>query len=65
MLIEKEKIQKAKEKIGDQNADIIAEILHLEKYDSHNHKALCPFHKEDTPSFVYNHKAYNYRCFGA
>ena len=65
MLIEKEKIQKAKEKIGDQNADIIAEILHLEKYDSHNHKSLCPFHKEDTPSFVYNHKAYNYRCFGA
>ena len=65
LLIEKEKIQKAKEKLGERNADIIAEVLHLEKYDSNHHKALCPFHKEDTPSFVYMPKSYNYRCFGA
>lgn len=64
MLIDKEQIQKAKAKLGDKNADIIAELLNLEKYDVTNKKALCPWHLEDTPSFIYDSKRYRYKCFG-
>lgn len=28
------------------------------------HKALCPFHKEDTPSFSVNEKEQYFKCFG-
>lgn len=64
MLIDKEQIQKAKAKLGDKNADIIAELLSLEKYDTANKKALCPWHLEDTPSFIYDSKRYRFKCFG-
>ena len=64
MIIDKEKIDKAKKKLGEKTPDIIAELLHLEKYDSRNRKALCPFHEEDTPSFVWNPKGYYFKCFG-
>lgn len=64
MIVDKEKIDKAKKKLGEKTPDIIAELLHLEKYDSRNRKALCPFHEEDTPSFVWNPKGYYFRCFG-
>lgn len=57
---------KAKEQLGDKNAELIAETLNLEslKYDSKNKKACCPYHDEKTPSFVYNPKEYNFHCFG-
>lgn len=64
MIIDKDKLEKAKKKIGDETPDIIAELLHLEKYDSKNKKALCPFHLEDTPSFVWNSKGLYMKCFG-
>lgn len=64
ILIDKEQIQKAKAKLGDRNAEIIAELLNLEKYDSVNKKALCPWHLEDSPSFIYNPKTYSFHCFG-
>lgn len=63
MLVEKEQILKAKSKLGEKNADIIAEVLNLEKYDAVNKKALCPWHLEDSPSFIYNPKTYSYHCF--
>lgn len=63
MLVEKEKIQKAKEKLGDENARIISELLNAEQYDEHNRRALCPHHKEKTPSWIYNAKAYSFHCF--
>lgn len=65
MLIEKELIEKAKEKLGDQNAFIMADLLQLKDFDDKNFKSVCPFHDEDTPSFVYNKKLYNFHCFGA
>ena len=52
MLVEKEKIIKAKEKLGVQNAEIIREILQIENYDTRNMKGICPFHSENTPSFT-------------
>ena len=39
-------------------------MLHLEKYDAVNKKAVCPWHEEDTPSFIYNPKHYSFHCFG-
>ena len=64
MLVEKELIEKAKEKLGDENAYIIAELLDLENFDEKNLKACCPYHREDTASFIYNKKNYTYHCFG-
>ena len=54
LLIDKKDIERAKEKLGDNNATIIAELLGLEDYDDKNLKACCPYHIEDTPSFIYN-----------
>lgn len=64
MLVDRDKIQQAKEKLGDKNADIIAEILKIEKWDPKNKKGCCPWHAEDTPSFIYNPKSYSMHCFG-
>lgn len=64
MLISKEQLQKAKAKLGDRNAELIADLLHVEKWDSHNKKGCCPWHLEDTPSFIYNPKTYSTHCFG-
>lgn len=38
--------------------------MNLEKWDTVNKKACCPWHLEDTPSFIYNPKTYSYHCFG-
>lgn len=64
MIIDRDKIDEAKQKLGDLNAEIMAELLGLEDYDKRNHKSLCPFHREDTGSFVYNSKGYYFKCFG-
>ncbi len=64
MIIPIETIEQAKQALGEQNAPLIAEILSLEQYDEANHKALCKFHDEHTPSFIYNPKEFNYHCFG-
>ena len=64
MLIEKEKISKAKEKLGVDAAKIIADIVGIQQYDEHNHKGLCCFHEEDTPSLIWNPKSHSFHCFG-
>lgn len=64
MIVNKDKVAEAKEKLGDRNADIIAEELDLKDYDSKNRKACCPYHSENTPSFIYNPKNHNFHCFG-
>lgn len=65
MLIDKEKIAKAKQKIGiEKTWEIAKENLHLEKADDRNFKACCPFHNEDTPSFILNPKTMSFKCFG-
>lgn len=64
MLIEKADIEMAKKKIGDGNATIIAELLELDNFDEKNLKACCPYHNEDTASFIYNRKNYSFHCFG-
>lgn len=64
MLIDKQIIEKAKEKLGDENALLMAELLELDNFDEKNLKSCCPYHNEDTPSFIYNPKKYSYHCFG-
>ena len=39
-------------------------MLQVEKYDNKNKKGCCPWHLEDTPSFIYNPKTYGFHCFG-
>lgn len=64
MLVDKAKITKAKEKIADKTPDLIAEMLNIEKWDTHNKKGCCPFHNEDTPSFIWDRKRNSFHCFG-
>lgn len=64
MLIPKETITKAKEKLGEKAAYMIAEGLKLKEFDEKNLKACCPKHGEDTPSFIWNSKNNSYKCFG-
>lgn len=65
MVVSREDIHKAKEKLDVDNAYWMAEILELQEFDEHNLKSLCPFHKEDTPSFIYDKKRFSFHCFGA
>lgn len=39
--------------------------LGVTDYDEKNKKCCCPFHKEDTPSFIYNVRTGSAHCFGA
>ena len=64
LIVDKGLIEKAKAKLGDRNATIIAELLNLEDFNERDLKAICFYHKEDTPSFVYDKKKYRFHCFG-
>ena len=65
MNIEPEKIQEAKERLGDRNADIIVDLLHPEQYDSRRRVCCCmwPDHDDNHPSMSYNPKTYSFHCF--
>lgn len=65
MQIDREAILQAKEKLEDRNAQIIVEELGITDFDEKNMKCCCPFHQEDHASFIYNKKAFNFRCFGS
>ena len=56
MLIDRKYIDKAKQKLGDKMAFIIADELDIKDFDEKNLKGLCPFHQENTPSFIWNPK---------
>ena len=58
-----ETIEKAKEKLGDENATIMAEYLGLDDYDPVKMKARCCFHNENTPSLSYDPKTHRFHCF--
>jgi hypothetical protein len=60
----KEQIIEAKNILGEKAAHIIAEDLHIEKWDVKGLKGCCPFHKEDTGSFIWNKKDNHFKCFG-
>lgn len=64
MVIDSSKIEEAKARLGDKAADLIAEVLEIENYDSRNRKGCCPFHQERTASFIFNPKNNKFHCFG-
>lgn len=64
MIIPQELIEKAKDKMGDKAALIIANDLNFKNFDEKNLKACCHWHNEDTPSLVWNTKGNYYKCFG-
>ena len=64
MLIDKQLIIDAKDKLNSKAANIIAKDLKLKEFDETNLKSLCPFHEESTPSFVWNPKESSFHCFG-
>ena len=64
MLIPKDLIDKAKQDLGEEAARIIAKDLQLRDFDDRNLKSICPFHLEDTPSFVWNPSDNCFHCFG-
>ena len=43
---------------------VIGEYVHLINSSGRTYKALCPFHKEKTPSFIVNPDKQIYHCFG-
>ena len=62
-MVDKTLIEQAKERIGDNAADIMADVLQIENYDRKNRKGLCCFHNEKTPSFIYDSKRQRFHCF--
>jgi twinkle protein len=64
MLIPKELILEAKEKLGEKAAEIIKDELDIQNWDSKSLKGSCPLgHSDSTPSFVFNPKSYSFHCF--
>lgn len=55
-----ERIQEAKDIIGNDAIPIIAEHLGITVEDG---RASCPFHQDDTPSFIWNPKLKYFKCF--
>lgn len=65
MLVSNDDIQMAKDKIGDGMFKLMMDELGIVDYDEKNMKCCCPFHDENTPSFIFNPKTHSAHCFGA
>ena len=65
MTIDQALIQKAKEKLGDENAQLIAETQGLKGFDAKNLRAFSPLRDETVPSYVYDRKRFRFKDFGS
>ena len=65
MLINPEEIRAAKEALGDRNADLIAEVMEIERYNESRRVGCCPnpAHDDRNPSCSYNPKTHSFHCF--
>lgn len=64
MLIEKELIVQAKEKLGEKAILAIKEYFDIQNWDEKNSKGSCPFgHSDSSPSFIWNPKTLCFHCF--
>ena len=64
MLIPREIVDSAKEKLGNGAAKTIAHDLQLKEFDEVNLKSLCAWHDEETGSLIWNEKSLCFHCFG-
>lgn len=66
MIIDKNLIVEAKNIMGEDAARLIAKDLNLHEWDDSKLKSLCPFHKEDSGSFIWDGKENSnfFKCFG-
>lgn len=64
MIIDRKKIEEAKQSLGEKQADIIAELWGMQQYDERRHVACCPVHDDSTPSCSYDPKRHVFKCFG-
>ena len=54
-------VDEIKEKVN--IIDVVGQVVQL-KRTGINHKGLCPFHQEKTPSFIVSEQRQNFHCFG-
>jgi archaellum biogenesis ATPase FlaH len=62
--IPKEIISAAKAEMGEKAALLIATELQLKEFDEKDLKSICPFHTEDTGSFIWHSSKNSFHCFG-
>ena len=60
----KEVLAQAKEKMRDESIKRIVTDLNIENWDEGKLKGNCPFHNEDSSSFMWNDKINSFHCFG-
>jgi hypothetical protein len=63
MIINKELINEAKNKLAEKAAYIIAEDLKLDKWDAQALKSCCIWHEEKTASMIWNKKDSHFKSF--
>ena len=63
MLIPQEKIDEAKEKYGENAIQEIVDFLGVAKWDERARKGSCPWHHDNSPSFIWNSKNNSFHCF--
>jgi replicative DNA helicase len=63
MLIDKNLVVEAKEKLGEKAAILIKDYFDLKNWEERNLKGSCPWHSDSTPSFLWNPKNQSYHCF--
>lgn len=64
LLIPQNIVDEAKDAFGQRAIPIIVEDLKIQDFDERALKGCCPFHLENTPSFVWNNEGNYFRCFG-
>ena len=64
MLIPQDVVDEAKKNFGRQAVDIIVKDLDIKDFDEKALKGRCPFHSEETASFVWNDSEMYFKCFG-
>jgi len=62
--IDNDLIIQAKQTMGERAAEIIANGIGIQKWNSRQLKGCCPKHSEKTPSFQWDKKHNMFKCFG-